>query len=389
MARLPKKWTADEDATLRKEVAAQRETPLPYCYAHTLNSDSVCSGARPEGRDWCHIAEKLPGRTNKDCRKRWHNTMAGEFRKGLWTKQEDEQLKGAIAKHGTRWTIVANTVKSRSAEQCAKRWQHSLNPDLDRSEWTESEDQTLINAVEAIGRQWTQIQCMYFTERSKNAIKNRYTIVSRKLRRQAQIQEHEGRSPSGSPPGETDEEYMMEEDEGDSDRSEKGPEWSYAQSRPTDITIPTTLPELSPNKFDPMLEDAHFPAYDVPSGSLHSPWSSDPSQILTPSLVGTGSDPFVHGNDSYLDLMMTDFTKGSYSSSPPYPDSCKLDPSQLDCAMVAGEMASEIPGVPSIAGTCTNTVAIKLVLDDPDSETMQSLMRIAIEKKAKFLVERQ
>ncbi|GFF54853.1 transcriptional activator Myb [Aspergillus udagawae] len=158
MPRLPKKWTAEEDDTLRREVESQP------------------SG--PEGRDWCQIAEKLPGRTNKDCRKRWQNTMAGEFRKGLWAKHEDEQLRKAIAKHGTRWTIVASGVKTRSAEQCAKRWQNSLNPNLDRSEWTESEDRTLIEAVKTLGRKWTQIQGVYFAERSKTAIKNRIFIES-------------------------------------------------------------------------------------------------------------------------------------------------------------------------------------------------------------------
>ncbi|KAF2199792.1 transcription factor, Myb superfamily, partial [Delitschia confertaspora ATCC 74209] len=163
--RTPKKWTAGEDDILRKEVAAQCKIDANFIFLSLASEGEV--------RDWCQIAGKLPGRTNKDCRKRWHNTMAGEFRKGQWTKTEDEQLLNAVGKHGQRWTVVATAVSTRSAEQCAKRWQQSLNPDLDRSEWTGDEDQKLMQAVGVIGRQWTQIQRMHFPERSKNAIKNR------------------------------------------------------------------------------------------------------------------------------------------------------------------------------------------------------------------------
>ncbi|KAL2869087.1 Homeodomain-like protein [Aspergillus lucknowensis] len=278
MARLPKKWTAEEDDTLRREVESQR----------------------PDGRDWCHIAEKLPGRTNKDCRKRWHNTMAGEFRKGPWAKQEDEQLKKAIAKHGTRWTIVASGVKTRSAEQCAKRWQHSLNPDLDRSEWTETEDRTLIEAVNAVGRQWTQIQGMYFAERSKNAIKNRYTIVSRKLRRLAQgTQVSAPTAPDGASHDEdSDDDDDMGEDDPESDRDERGPAWSSplqsrSQSGPSTTDPHNVLSDPFWNQFYPTVGGAQPSMYDVAPVSSSNPWTWESSQLIT-------SDPFPQTNDSTL-----------------------------------------------------------------------------------------
>ncbi|KAA8650686.1 uncharacterized protein ATNIH1004_003374 [Aspergillus tanneri] len=400
MARLAKKWTAEEDDTLRREVESQP------------------SGS--EVRDWCHIAEKLPGRTNKDCRKRWHNTMAGEFRKGLWAKQEDEQLKKAIAKHGTRWTVVASVVKTRSAEQCAKRWQHSLNPDLDRSEWTESEqDQTLVEAVKAVGRQWTHIQRIYFAERSKNAIKNRsvfgqqlptgltadaymreissYTIVSRKLRRQAQgTQVSEGTAPDrGSNDEDSDDDDDMSEDDVESDKDESGhasssSPYNRSQGEPSITEMQNVLSDSSWNQFYPMLGGAHPSMHDVAPGSSSNPWAWEPS-LSSAALMDTSSDPFPHNNDStFLDLMMTDSGSRSTSSDTlAYPST-----TQLDCSM-PWKCPSELEGscedliIPSSAGRSTNTVAVKLTLDNPDSETMQLLMKIAIDKKARFLVERQ
>lgn len=131
-------------------------------------------------KDWCRIAAALPGRNNKDCRKRWHNSVAGGLKKGQWSKSEDALLARAVEQHGQRWTLVANCVESRSADQCAKRWQQSLDPELDHSEWRDDEDRLLIEATQQLGRHWKDIQREYFPGRSKNTIKNRYTVLVRR-----------------------------------------------------------------------------------------------------------------------------------------------------------------------------------------------------------------
>ena len=87
-------------------------------------------------KDWNRIAAQLPGRNNKDCRKRWYNKVAGGLRKGPWQLEEDNRLKEAIREHGqrykmfrsactrleivtdsSRWTVVAPLVGTRSAER--------------------------------------------------------------------------------------------------------------------------------------------------------------------------------------------------------------------------------------------------------------------------------
>jgi hypothetical protein len=59
--------------------------------------DTVAAG---KVKDWTVIANKIPGRTNKDCRKRWHNVLSGGFNKGYWTEEEDELLTLAVQTHG-------------------------------------------------------------------------------------------------------------------------------------------------------------------------------------------------------------------------------------------------------------------------------------------------
>ncbi|EED21062.1 bas1, putative [Talaromyces stipitatus ATCC 10500] len=165
------KWTDREDEILRKEVLAQL--------------------AQGEVKDWCCIASQLPGHTNRDCRKRWHNVVSGGLNKGHWTAEEDKLLIDAVAKHGESWTVVANNVSTRNADQCSKRWKQCLDPDLDRSQWSEEENRRLFDAYEKKGRRWKEIQVEYFPNRSRNAIKNQYTTLSRRLR------QHAERAPTG------------------------------------------------------------------------------------------------------------------------------------------------------------------------------------------------
>jgi len=83
--------------------------PMPVINLAAVNSGDV--------RDWCRIADQLPGRTNKDCRKRWHNSVAGGLKKGQWSKSEDQLLIMGVEQYGQKWTLVATCVTSRSADR--------------------------------------------------------------------------------------------------------------------------------------------------------------------------------------------------------------------------------------------------------------------------------
>ncbi|GAP82651.2 putative myb transcription protein [Rosellinia necatrix] len=159
--KFPNRWTEEEDSILHEQVMKHY-------------------GAG-EVKDWNRIADQLPGRTNKDCRKRWINQVCGGLRKGSWKEDEDKRLLDAMSIHGQKWTLVANSVGSRSADQCAKRWQHSLDPNLERGNWTAEEDEKLLKYVRKYGREWKRIQQDHYAKRSRNDLKNRYTILSRKL----------------------------------------------------------------------------------------------------------------------------------------------------------------------------------------------------------------
>lgn len=254
--RQPRRWTSAEDQTLRKHVEAQQ--------------------AEGESRDWCRVASALPRRTNKDCRKRWHNSVAGGLRKGQWSRAEDQLLTNGVHQYGSRWTLVANCVASRSADQCAKRWQQSLDPRLDHSDWREDEDIALMRAVDRLSRHWKDIQQQYLPHRSKNCIKNRYSVLARRTGMQTILYD-DSLTSSSSNPG--------------------TPLQIATKLQPTDISMPIGHDVHAPYMQYPMLAPSddelswawlgldHTPA--PAATSHHSPYSPP----LWPSTLGFAANP--------------------------------------------------------------------------------------------------
>ncbi|KIW93494.1 uncharacterized protein Z519_06099 [Cladophialophora bantiana CBS 173.52] len=159
LSRVPRRWTPEEDSILRAEATYQ-----------LIAAGSV--------RGWNRIASKLPGRMEKDCRKRW-SKISENVKKGNWDPAEDAKLREAVQAIGTRWTQVAEAVGTRHADQCAKRWTQCLDPSIDHSDWREEEDNRLLAEVTASGRNWKKI-AEYFPGRTKLALKNRYTALRRR-----------------------------------------------------------------------------------------------------------------------------------------------------------------------------------------------------------------
>jgi hypothetical protein len=105
--------------------------------------------------------------------------MASIVSKGGWSSEEDHKLLNAVENHGTKWSVVASLVETRNSGQCAKRWNDTLNPEIDRSAWSTEEDQKLLDAVSNHGTSWTTIVKSYFPGRTALAAKNRYSHLSR------------------------------------------------------------------------------------------------------------------------------------------------------------------------------------------------------------------
>lgn len=210
MNRERRQWTAQEDELLR--MAVNREEP-----------------GNPAPSKWHAIAQHVPERTNKDCRKRWYAKMSSDVLKGGWSPDEDQRLLSAIDAFGTRWSLVAGMVQTRNSDQCAKRWCDTLNPAIDRTAWSAEADEILIQAVNEHGKVWTKIVQMYFPGRTGLAAKNRYNSITRS---EGSSREFSNRRPSRSPSNDPDAEpyYRNPPSRGSTSGSMPHPEhrrWSH------------------------------------------------------------------------------------------------------------------------------------------------------------------
>ncbi|KAK3299447.1 uncharacterized protein B0H64DRAFT_388490 [Chaetomium fimeti] len=103
---------------------------------------------------------------------------------GRWSATEDDRLREAVARCGTRWVTVAAGVGTRNAEQCAKRWNDNVNPDLDHSFWSAEEDKLLLSLVGVHGHNWKLMAESFLSARAPLAIKNRHSLLMRRQKRQ-------------------------------------------------------------------------------------------------------------------------------------------------------------------------------------------------------------
>ncbi|KAL0078237.1 hypothetical protein F4703DRAFT_1797256 [Phycomyces blakesleeanus] len=153
-------WTSEEDNLLRLAVQ--------------LYGDKT--------EKWAKIAACVPGRTNKNCRKRWFHSLDPSLRKGTWTDEEDQLLREGVTKYPNQWSKIADMLEGRTDDQCAKRWRESLDPSIDRSDWSAEEDARLMEKYDLFGSQWQRI-AQFFDGRPGLHCRNRW----RKLQRMVQI----------------------------------------------------------------------------------------------------------------------------------------------------------------------------------------------------------
>ncbi|KAF9161909.1 hypothetical protein DFQ26_004030 [Actinomortierella ambigua] len=130
---------------------------------------------------WAKIAACVPGRTNKNCRKRWFHSLDPSLRKGAWTEEEDYLLITGVQKFKGQWSKIAERIQGRTDDQCAKRWRESLDPHIDRAAWTAEEDALLLQKYEEFGSQWQKIAALFFPGRPGLHCRNRWRKIQRGL----------------------------------------------------------------------------------------------------------------------------------------------------------------------------------------------------------------
>ncbi|CEG39970.1 -diketo-5-methylthio-1-phosphopentane phosphatase [Plasmopara halstedii] len=145
----PRRWTKDEDDALRTAVENHRE------------------------KNWKAIAAQVPGRNHTQCLQRWTKVLAPGLVKGHWSPHEDELLRRLVATEQKNWGEVASKIPGRTSKQCRERWHNHLDPQIVRGAYTPEEDRLILEAQARLGNRWSVIAAM-LPGRTEDAVKIRW-----------------------------------------------------------------------------------------------------------------------------------------------------------------------------------------------------------------------
>lgn len=90
------------------------------------------------------------------------------YKKGAWSKEEDEKLRRAVDEYGVRnWvTIEKFSGLARPAKNCRLRWLNYLRPNLKKYPFTEEEEKLILHLHSKYGNSWSRIASKVYIQNS-------------------------------------------------------------------------------------------------------------------------------------------------------------------------------------------------------------------------------
>lgn len=150
-----RRWTPEQDEMLRNAVE------------------------KHNGQNWKAIANLVQGRDHVQCLQRWKKVLQPGLVKGMWRKSEDDLLLELMSTTKPKnWADVAQKIPGRTAKQCRERWSLNLDPSINRGAWTQAEDELLLKLHYKLGNRWAEIK-RHLKGRTENGVKTRFKSIER------------------------------------------------------------------------------------------------------------------------------------------------------------------------------------------------------------------
>jgi hypothetical protein len=166
-----------------KQGVNERESEAKRTGKWTKEEDDVLVAAVEKfgTKNWKAVSKVVFGRNQVQCLHRWTKILQPGLTKGPWSIAEDRKLLEWVQKEGpNKWTACAEYIKGRSGKQCRERWLNTLNPGVKKGNWEPEEDFKIFHLFKQFGSQWSKIN-LHFERRTENSIKNRFYSTLRRI----------------------------------------------------------------------------------------------------------------------------------------------------------------------------------------------------------------
>lgn len=120
------------------------------------------------------VALLMGSRTQRQCLERWRWQMTNE-KKGRFSKDEGDRILDAVEKYGENFAVVAKVAGiARTPRHISQHYHNVLAPDIDRSEWTQEEEEKVYTSCMKHGRDMIKAKEELGSKRSKRDMWNHF-----------------------------------------------------------------------------------------------------------------------------------------------------------------------------------------------------------------------
>ncbi|XP_077436776.1 snRNA-activating protein complex subunit 4 isoform X2 [Vanacampus margaritifer] len=152
--------------------------------------------SRNQETNWDLIAQELgTGRTAFMCLQTFQRFISSSLKRGAWTPTEDEKLTQLVDKmrigNFIPYTQISYFMEGRDTPQLIYRWSSVLDPQLKKGPWSKEEDQLLLRAVARHGeKMWWKIR-LEVPGRTDGACRDRYLDCLKEGTKKGAFDDHE------------------------------------------------------------------------------------------------------------------------------------------------------------------------------------------------------
>ncbi|CAD8091038.1 unnamed protein product [Paramecium primaurelia] len=142
----------------------------------------------PNKEEWVELASIL--QTDETILKQRWITLINPVQKSInWDSQEDDIIRSLMNEQDEKhiWTFIALELYNknggqfiRTPKQVRERWMNYLNPKLNKTNWTQTEDLQLLTNIVKNGKRWSQLSTI-LQGRTENQVKNRFKSLMQKI----------------------------------------------------------------------------------------------------------------------------------------------------------------------------------------------------------------